>query len=508
MSQLKAFDHERLMLAHALVYGENALKHVLPQLSHEKFLFSKEGMFGSTPDHMRIWQAITLCYLKDKMSPDVPKVMSYLSGNEDYRPYLISLCDQLTGYYRVRELDVRFLTGLMNTIDRNGIAFRTASKGEKLGQIIETVDAFDSYVNSIQDIDAWMNDQMSGFREVVRPQTEGYKHISETMASTRELWERVRRGEHTTLLPVGMPSLASRGLFPVGKLVVVQGESNNGKSAFVHLVNLGTAVGLTANNIKGCVLINSLEEDADALNTKLAGILAGVNTYNFLMFNEITHEEYQRLCYWSEFVSKLPLYVDHTNFLKTSVQEFRVNGIHSSERGPVWQMSSDYLELFDPSDSGISDSKERQLDYVIHQHFRTSREVGCSVIDISQVTQGNGINKHRIAGADGTRYSKAIRHAADIIVEILNYGELKRSGIDAQPPEGMNDTDVFGVIEKYRNGPKGEPFRLNWEREFVRMSDPDLRFGKADDEWRLFDHLETAERLLYDHNRLMQEEGF
>ena len=132
-------------------------------------------------------------------------------------------------------------------------------------------------LNKIEDVDEWATQQLTAYRAVMSMQSSGYTPISEGINPVKEKWERQFRGEELVLLENGFPSLMGAKLFPVRRMAVIHGLSSSGKSTLVFQINLGTAIGLMKNKIKGCVAINSLEMESDALIERMVAILARVD---------------------------------------------------------------------------------------------------------------------------------------------------------------------------------------------------------------------------------------
>lgn len=483
-------DKERLLIGHVLVYGSDAAKYVLPTLTHDRFVYSKEGGLDGVKDHLRIWKAITLAYTVDKVTPSIPAVLDRLNEQRgEYHAYLNSLVTALQGYYQVYEFDPRYIMKLAEDVDKAGMVYRTAAQALPFVEVLKSPEMFAKLVNEIEDPDVWLNNHVSKLTGIARADNTGYVHISDIYSRRYDEIERIHRGEQVTLLPIGMPSLTSNGLFPARKLVVVHGMSNSGKSAFTHQVNVATAIGLKHYGIKGCVAVNSLEEDELSLLLKIGGLLAGVNMWKFSMGTGISPMEKLRLDAAMEYASTLPIYIDPTNLLTASLMDMRVTGLHASDAGPVWQMSVDYLERFDLSGEK-ADNKEQQLDAAIHKLFNLSRTLDACVIVISQSSYSNGSGKFKIAGAEGTRYSRSIQHAADIITELWNPCEMEKAGIDFDVPADLNKNNPWLLIEKYRGGPKGKPVAMGWIPEHQRFVDFELNPAMNSDPDRitLFSH--------------------
>lgn len=488
MSDLTTWDYERIVIAHMLKYPD-AVKYVLPDLTHDKFLYSITGRFDGAKDHQKIWQAITYLHQVDKVSINVTSILYRLGetgNNTEMRSYLTSLELALPGFYMVRDLDVQQLMNYATIVDRAGIAYQAGTKSFALSKIIQSPEEFNkAVISGIGDVTDWLHGHIAALSAIVAiGKTEGYEHVSASVARAQEKADRIYRGEQALLLPVGMPSVH----LPLGKLVVLLAESNAGKSTISNQWALGAGIGLKENGMKGAICINSLEEDDDDLALKMAAMLARVDLYKFRFGPDgITPEDKYRLDRALEYINTLPIYIDNTNMLKSSSMQLRAEGLHNSNIGPLWHVQVDYLELLAQDDG--DEIKEQRIDKAIHKCFELSRTTGANVLVLSQVTLGgaNTTPSFRIAGPDGARYSKAVRHAADILYEWVNYPELVKAGLNVSCPAGMNTQQPWLLCSKYRNGPKFSPLPFIWEPEFQRSADPDLN-RTGSNEIVLFNH--------------------
>ena len=477
-SLLTPYDLECILLGEVLTFGEEAFKAIYPALSHDKFFHSTNGMRGSRPHHAQIYQAITQAHAAKKPF-NTPNLLEYLPSDEDYVAHLKTLKDRLNQQYGVSEYDWRGIRGRATAVDRNGYIYRTVRQMKKFTDLLDDEGKFNKFAEQIKDVDAWANSMIGSLKSAVRPQDQGYTHVSAISPAVRERVKDIRDGK-SMLLNCGMPSFTNRALFPYGKFVVMHGMSNSGKSLLMHQINLGTAFTLKLGGIKGCVAINSLEESREDLMIKWAGVLAGIDRIKMLKGKDaLSNEEWDRFEEWLAVVEDLPIYIDGTNAITSSVMEFRLEGLHGGLKGPVWQLSADYDELFSTKDLEGIDNKEQGLSALSDNFFRISRQLLVLTMLISQSTYGSGNNKAKIAGALGTRYSSAALHRADIVMEILNYIEMKKMGITYDIPGNLDENNVWVLIEKYRNGPKGDPIPLRWIPETTRLMDPELETGLA-----------------------------
>src|SRR5690606_13347882 len=156
------------------------------------------------------------------------------------------LIDQLEGYYHIYTFDAKELAQYATDVDKAGIIYNVSQQSKRVGVITNTSDDFERMVKSIPDVSCWVNDTLNTFHSTLSIGGSGYQHISVATNRVREEWDMQYRKEQTVVLPCGMPTLVGNRLFPLRKLAVVHGLSGSGKSAFVHQVNLGTAIGLVA----------------------------------------------------------------------------------------------------------------------------------------------------------------------------------------------------------------------------------------------------------------------
>jgi hypothetical protein len=55
--------------------------------------------------------------------------------------------------------------------------------------------------------------------------------------------------------------------------------------------------------------------------------------------------------------------------------------------------------------------------------------------------------------------------------------QMDAAQIDYSVPDGMTDDQVWLLITKYKEGPAGSTFPLNWKDSWTRFSDPRLDSG-------------------------------
>lgn len=478
---MRPYDIECMVIAEVLRYGEKASRLVLPQLGPDKFIFGTNGEFGV--DHCAIWGGIMDVALTQRRPPTFANVSEYMP---EYVTALRSLMDRLEHQYHLHTFDPNDFQSRAGLVDKQGVVYNMAHVGGQLATYATDTDVFMSTTRSIKDIEQWATEQLTQFREVVSTQSSGYVHVSTVVDALKEKWDRQLAGEELLIVPCGIPAIRGANLFPQRKMSVVHGLSSSGKSTLVFTINLGTAIQLYAENIPGCVAINSLEMEQEDLVERMCAILAHVNVGKF-MAGTISKPDVDKLKEWADFVAKLPIYIDDTNFITTTAMEYRASGLHVSKHGPVIQLSSDYGELFRDTEGK---SEEQRVSRVFRNQFNLSRLIGASVIAISQSTPDSSLGKSYIAGPDGTRYSKAILHAADVTAELWNPPQAEAAGRTVVAPEGFSTAHPWLFVQKFRGGEAGVAVPLGWRAETTTFFD--MNMDQTPGKEIVFTHLQKA----------------
>lgn len=466
---LNCYDKEAILIGLVMRYSQELVPVLFPTLTPDKFIYSRNGKLGIF-EHRDIWRAIEKTYLVDRNTVNIPNVLANVyDTSDDVRLYLQAWTDIVQQRYHLYEPDVKTVKQLAEDVDKAGNAYLVMVRAGKLAEGLADQETFEKKVKSIQDIDAWTNDNLSEFRNSFKASTGGLQHISVGAGNVREIWERKRRGEQMTFLPSGMPSMVGGGLFAAGNLSIIHGLSGGGKSAIVHQSDLGIAIGLKTLDIPGCVAIYTLEMKQERLIERCAALLAGFDVTQLDRLEQTySDEDYERLTKWLDFCATLPIYIDQTNMLTTSAMQYATEGLHVSEAGPVRKCSMDYLELF--GDDG-AENKEQNLDTIIHRHLDIARVTGANVTAISQSTYAGETKTIYPAGPRGTRYSRAIQHAGDDVIEVWNPVYMKAAGMSYAKLDGISDYQVSLLVQKCRYGSLGS-FPLNWDPTCTQYKDP------------------------------------
>lgn len=468
------FDAEQIVLGISVTYHQRdvAADLVASFLPDTNFVYNADGTLHGR-EHASIWSAIIQARTEG-LKPTPAVVSSYLDDTE-LSKYVYELPHILSDRHLIMEYDPKLFQHQAKTVYAFGRVVSYITKSRALGSFANNQESLEKYFSvevPIDRIDEWANDYIRHLRgNVATNTTEGYRSTYEGAQELYSDLDAFESGKQIFVLDSGLPTLTSRGMMERGKLAVVHGMSNTGKSAFTHAVNLGTAINLLRNNLPGCVAINSLEMKHKDVLKRYAAMLSGFNTRKLLGKFEETGEAYERFKVWLDFVSRLPIYTDQTNMLTTSVMEYRSQGLHTSNAGPIRQMSSDFLEMFadDPQDYG---GDIKFYTYIARKHQWLAQEMNASMMLISQSTYTDN-SKTWIAGPFGTRGSRGIFHATDYLIEIYNPPAMRSIGINPQVPEGMYSEGMNIIVQKGRDGGVGH-FPFGWNAESTQIRDQKL----------------------------------
>lgn len=484
------YESEAILLGAVFRFGRDAALAVLPQLSPDKFIHNFGGTLGGN-DNAALWAAIISVTLDDRADPMLTSGAIRARVDSSLMPFAEGYANELMYKYQIDHVDPETLRTYARMIHRNGIVWKVVQVSERLSRLRDP-DLFTNYTDKIEDPEVWLTEVLATLHNS-EVGDERYRHVSETEEASLARYDQQIRGEQIYLLPVGVPVLYDAGIPPVEDMTLVHGMSSGGKSTLVHNVfNLGTAIGLVQSGVGGCVAINSMEMDIHAVKGRMASSLAGLDLFKLATRpQEIKEDDYQRFLDYVRFVHRLPIWMDDTPHIPIETLKLRLAGVHLGKGGPVRQLSTDYLELFHQDASEAN--TEQHLGHLAMEHFNIKRDFKTSVIAISQSTY---TNKTYVAGMMGARYSRALTHKPDTVIEVVNYQALKRAGTDYVVADGLDEDHLWVLLQKYRGGPTDKRMKFGWEPEFTRLYDPTLMTGTQP---IMFEHLAEVKRLLDQH---------
>jgi replicative DNA helicase len=245
-----------------------------------------------------------------------------------------------------------------------------------------------------------------------------------------------------TGLRTGLASLdrLTGGLLPW--LVVVGGKSGFGKTAF----SLSMALHVAFREGKHAAFV-SLEMTKAQLATRAVCSLGGVSLNRFKQGGSLQRDEFKRVSRAIAELKMAPsnLFIDDQ--VGMGVAEIRSRLLrHVLEHGALHLIVIDYAQLV--RGSGREESAAVRFEEIAHGLNELKKEFDCPVIVLTQ------LNKD-----DGTRWSAAFEHDADVIVKLRG---------SEHPEDGENV--VIAAVEKFRHGPTAD-LRLVFQRDVQRFRD-------------------------------------
>lgn len=466
--------YERLTLS-APLNDRTAIYALAPELSEKCFGYGP----GDEPSvaHKLIYRAMLALY-QDQKPIDVATVTQRLGkdlahvGGEAY----LATVSQTMALLGIG--DTRGLQQWAQVVDNAG---RLRQLSTVLTDYSDKLEDIDKAVTRIQDVDAFFTDLFEKIGATSKAQTT-YKPIAQAAGEFRRYLDAEQGGVAVSWLPVGWESTKRYRLLPRSALVTIMGLSSIGKSQLLAQFLLGAAIQLKANDMTGVCLLNTYEMKGRVYVGRMASCLSGIDLLSPQLKDSST-TEYKQLMEATEFVESLPIMWDEGDM--TSRQIITQALALSAEMGGVHVVGVDYVEL--SPDKGPSE--EQRVAGVYRNTQSLSRKLDACVIDLSQISGEAFSNETRIALPWNTRYSKAGWHACDIQIEIYNCIQMKKQGIKFRVPDYLpGDNYAYGLVKKNKNGPTGW-FKLGWEPEIVRFSDPELAgFGMS----KLYENLDQV----------------
>lgn len=472
---MRLSEYEQALLS-VILQNENAIKILRYELTAEKFSYGVGGVEGGA--HQLIYQSAIDCHIRG-VPPDVMSVERELGSNlEDAggRAYLRELVGILRtiGIMSVTDGSIRNWARIVDNLGR------LRQLGEVVSQYNDVLIDRERALNEVEDVDQFITELI---RELWKAQgiiESDYTHISVGAGEFRRRLGEELKGRSIQIPSIGWPSFQAASLPFMGGMTVIAGLPGSGKTQLALQIMLGQIIQCKLNNLPGCVAINSFEMSAWRLVSRLACCLAQVDS-TLIRKGEITPEspEAYRIMEWTEFLEDLPIYVDDSVLTTSSRINWQSSALHAVN-GPLLNLVVDYVELTAMSESDERQSRERQISMVFQNVAAIGKVTGCAATALSQYNRSVNFSKSKIAGPAALRYSGMGYQATDVLLEIWNPISMANSQTDFTIPPHLSGDCAWILVEKYKDGPAGTVFPMNWEGKYTRFSDPKLYGVGAD----------------------------
>jgi replicative DNA helicase len=241
-----------------------------------------------------------------------------------------------------------------------------------------------------------------------------------------------------------------------GDLIVVAGRPSMGKTSFA--MNIAENF-LLNEDVKGGVLVFSLEMPGESLTTRLLASHAKINQQN-VRSASLSNEELKRFMDSSSKLRELPLYIDDSSLLSPMELRARARRVSRQEEHGLSLVVVDYLQLMQLP--GSTENRVNQISEISRSLKALAKELNVPVIALSQLNRAVEQRPNKRPMMADLRDSGAIEQDADLILFIY------RDEVYNEDSEEGNKAEI--IIGKQRNGPIGT-VNLSFLKEFTRFED-------------------------------------
>ena len=241
-----------------------------------------------------------------------------------------------------------------------------------------------------------------------------------------------------------------------GDLIVVAGRPSMGKTSFA--MNIAENF-LLNEDVKGGVLVFSLEMPGESLTTRLLASHAKINQQN-VRSASLSNEELKRFMDSSSKLRELPLYIDDSSLLSPMELRARARRVSRQEEHGLSLIVVDYLQLMQLP--GSTENRVNQISEISRSLKALAKELNIPVIALSQLNRAVEQRPNKRPMMADLRDSGAIEQDADLILFIY------RDEVYNEDSEEGNKAEI--IIGKQRNGPIGT-VNLSFLKEFTRFED-------------------------------------
>ena len=241
-----------------------------------------------------------------------------------------------------------------------------------------------------------------------------------------------------------------------GDLIVVAGRPSMGKTSFA--MNIAENF-LLNEDVKGGVLVFSLEMQGESLTTRLLASHAKINQQN-VRSASLSNEELKRFMDSSSKLRELPLYIDDSSLLSPMELRARARRVSRQEEHGLSLIVVDYLQLMQLP--GSTENRVNQISEISRSLKALAKELNVPVIALSQLNRAVEQRPNKRPMMADLRDSGAIEQDADLILFIY------RDEVYNEDSEEGNKAEI--IIGKQRNGPIGT-VNLSFLKEFTRFED-------------------------------------
>jgi replicative DNA helicase len=237
-----------------------------------------------------------------------------------------------------------------------------------------------------------------------------------------------------------------------GDLVIVAGRPSMGKTTLA--INMAENVAL-APDVKGSVLIFSMEMPAEQLMTRMLASWGGVPLHD-IRSGRVTDQDWARISSATSQLQEARIFIDETPGLTPT--ELRARSRRVKREHGLNLVVVDYLQLMQVN--GTKENRATEISEISRGLKALAKELDVPVIALSQLNRSVEQRESKRPVMSDLRESGAIEQDADMILFIYREEVYDKNS----PRKGEADID----LAKHRNGETGH-FILTFQGQFTRF---------------------------------------
>jgi len=237
-----------------------------------------------------------------------------------------------------------------------------------------------------------------------------------------------------------------------GDLVIVAGRPSMGKTTLA--INMAENVALDPN-VKGSVLIFSMEMPSEQLMTRMLSSVGGVPMHD-IRSGRISDQDWVRITSATSQLAEARIFIDETPGLTPT--ELRARSRRVKREHGLDMVVVDYLQLMQVS--GTKENRATEISEISRGLKALAKELNVPVIALSQLNRSVEQRESKKPVMSDLRESGAIEQDADMILFIYREEVYDKN----TPRKGEADID----LAKHRNGETGY-FTLTFQGQFTRF---------------------------------------
>lgn len=300
-------------------------------------------------------------------------------------------------------------------------------------------------------------------------------------------------GGHISGTTTGLTSVNEKvGGLHKSDLVILAGRPGMGKTSLATNIAFNAADRLLRDiedgiskekSVGAAVAFFSLEMSADQLATRILAEQAEISS-ELLRMGKISREDFQKLCFASQRLNELPLYIDDTPAL--SIAALRTRARRLKRRHNIGLVVVDYLQLLQGTQRA-NDNRVNEISEISRGLKTLAKELEVPVIALSQLSRAVEQRDDKRPMLSDLRESGSIEQDADMVWFVFREDYYVASREPKRPVESddakIHDAHanwaaemerVYGLAElivaKQRHGSTGK-VRLRFEPRITRFSD-------------------------------------